>query len=906
MAGYTDLALRRKHNSLEYDIEGRSKLHSVALLGEAKAHESTINGKEVAAFVGKLLPRGAAGRVDGLFVSTSPFTPDAEDYLGGVSDLLQGPALQVEFRTLVGDEIPAFFSAHAAYVTEGVLRRRVESAHNMEMLDSWLVATDRNDFIVCSCGPNRVTAATGFVMFSADGSLFELEDETILDRLSMQIPDLAGLEPLSEGTSTLFTDRTQRLPTPVSGAGWFDYRFPAPPDCFIGRNAALAEVATAIESIRNAETAMRALQVLSRSGVGKSSLLIKLPEVIDRAVVVTVDGRNLRSPSDTRLMVSQSVEESSRLLDATAEVPRSLDEVNASLAQLGAALRERSAVLVIQVDQFESTLTLPPVFEAVLDLLETCTSQSLPIVWIFARKNDLAATYDEGAAVDLRRLNEISLPIALMDFSRAEGRELLDRLQDELGQTLRPDLAQAISAFSAGFPWLHKRLCAHVLTMQREGVTQRDLVQAGLRAEDLFEEDLAGLDEQDKSLLRRIAAHLPATANDLTRHLEAEVTAERLMERLNDFLGRKLLRRTGDIYDTYNDVFKTYLVTDSIPFESRFILRSSPRATLALLDVIGDSGPFELTAFQRRVGGNPINVLNKLRDLRLLGLIDPKPGRVALTPETRSALGQGTLGELLRKRLRANAVVLRVLDLIAAEEQAEVADVVRVLKRELPHVDVAEGQWTYYGKRVLSWMHFASMAQVQGSTVTRREVPADESLQGQISGGTFAPETFLPSVRPPRVVRLLELLGAGTADHERLREEFGDRIAFGVIRDAEALDLAVPAADGGLRLGRVGRMLVESGRPISVRDIAQAAIHKPNVKALLDAASDGPVNAAEQRRILTAFGSASWAPATWKQKLAVLRSWVMATGQVEAIRGEGIVIRPTAATDTRGPDTAAT
>src|SRR4051812_44130920 len=71
LAGYEAVDLRRKHNSLEYDVEGRSRLHGTRLLGEAKAHARAIDGKEIAAFVGKLVPFGITERVDGLFISTS-------------------------------------------------------------------------------------------------------------------------------------------------------------------------------------------------------------------------------------------------------------------------------------------------------------------------------------------------------------------------------------------------------------------------------------------------------------------------------------------------------------------------------------------------------------------------------------------------------------------------------------------------------------------------------------------------------------------------------------------------------------------------------------------------------------------------------------------------------------------
>ena len=92
--GYS-ITLRQKHNSLEYDLDGKSNATGHRVVGEAKAHEKTINGQTVAAFVGKLLPLGLVKKdVHGLFLSTSQLSPDGEDYYRSVKDM--GVALSQE------------------------------------------------------------------------------------------------------------------------------------------------------------------------------------------------------------------------------------------------------------------------------------------------------------------------------------------------------------------------------------------------------------------------------------------------------------------------------------------------------------------------------------------------------------------------------------------------------------------------------------------------------------------------------------------------------------------------------------------------------------------------------------------------------------------------------------------
>ena len=806
LSGYVDVRLRAKHASLEYDVEGRHNLSGRSLSGEAKAHDSNISGQDIAAFVGKLFPLANSGPVDGLFVSTSPFTAEARDYLESLSQATLDQ-FRLSLRTLVGEEIPQFLSTQGQCLSEADLRSRVRYLYEMEALDTWFIGAERGDFLIATCGPNAIGAATHFASFELNGRELIL-DGSLLTRLQRQLPDLTGLASTSRTESLGRTPPAQRLPSVVAGTGWFDYKFPVSPEYFIGRRESLADITQIVQSIHKGSTSVRAIQITSRSGVGKSSVLLKMPTLVADDVFVTVDGRTLRVPSDLRLLVSELVERVNDRIAGSVDPPRSQDDLQSTLQALGDKLRQDSTVAIVQVDQFESVLALPTVFEASLDLIATCTTRSLPIIWILARKNDVTVTFDEGAHIDLAQLNDLSRSIGLQDFQPDESNLLLDELRNALGGGLRHDLVEPILTFSGGFPWLLKRLCAHVLSMHNSGLSQRDLIQTGLRAEDLFEEDLAGLSEQDKALLRTIAAYLPNTASELITRLESETSPQQLTIKLNEFLGRKLLRLSGDVYDTYNDVFKTYLVTQRVPFQSRYVFRVAPGATFALLDEIARVGPTDLSLFQERMGGNPIVVLNKLRELRLLGLIDPQPGRVAVTPETQTAMESNTLGDLVRRLLRGNALVVRVLELLASKGEVSSEEVAHELQREMPHVSVAVATWRLYARQLIAWLRFASLVFVEGEQMRLREVPSDELLRRrEFTGGTFSPDVFLPSVRPNRVLELLLMLQERSTTRSELLAHFGDRTTAGLLRDARILGIA-SVDNQQVHLGRQGRALL--------------------------------------------------------------------------------------------------
>jgi hypothetical protein len=267
-------------------------------------------------------------------------------------------------------------------------------------------------------------------------------------------------------------------------------------------------------------------------------------------------------------------------------------------------------------------------------------------------------------------------------------------------------------------------------------------------------------------------------------------------------------------------------------------------------------------------------------------LINSARGRVSLSPETQAALEADELGELLRLRLRSNALVVRVLDLIGSRESVTVDDVREELQTQLPHVDVADSTWSLYARQLAAWLDHAGLIYVEGERLATREFPAEEPLRVRaFSGARFVPGTFLPSVRPRLVVELVEdLRDRGEITRAAAYERWGHQTAPGLLRDAENLDLVVQSSDV-IKPAIQAQILFRRTASVNELDVAQLALTKPNVRAVVEAAESGPLDSEAQQEIIENFGSTNWTPPTWRWRMGILRAWLVASGQVESGRG---------------------
>lgn len=719
-SGY-EVELRRKSHSLEYDLTGRARLDGRELLGEAKAHGNPVGGHEVTSFVGKLVPRHARDpHLLGLFLSTSGLTAEADDY---VSDLRSS---NLHFREYSGDKLLLDITERLGLPTVATAQEAARLLGVYPLSTHMLVTEDGPHILVIAAADGGATPAM-FSVVRADGQL--VSDESFLSDLRARVQQLQELVPAFEPSSAESPRRSTRSPIPeglILGNDWADYRLPAPPAYFVGRR----ELADRIQSTLTGDTHPGVVQLKSRSGVGKSSLMAFLAESL-RASGVRVqlyDARDLKSVLDLWAVVQQFTDARAPAAD--------FGDMERQLAGLAAQQGPRGVLLI---DQFESTFSDPDLYHG-FEILALAAVRARPHVCVvFARKNDLLTTFDDQQ-ITLERLNEVSESLLLDDFSAKEAVQLIEAISAHADKPVAAELKAYVLEFAQGFPWLLKRTMAHVLNLLRQGRGPLELVSAALRLDDLFNEELAELDEFERDYLIRIARQLPATYHQLASYFDEDPYLPRVLDKLTR---ERLLRLSGSTYDTYNDVFKEYLVYRRLPeFRLSFVYRLGDVAVLGAFRRVAELRRFTTEEMQGTLRYTRGTTFNLIRELRNVSLLDRDAVGGWVVPDAvLDAYDRGRLGEYVRQSLVKNALVSDLLGHLQAAGRLTREELSSYLEKRFPFISASETTWMAYAANLIKWLRIVELVTVDSDAISLSTADRMESAR-RIGNLRHRPKTY--------------------------------------------------------------------------------------------------------------------------------------------------------------------
>lgn len=858
--GFTDIKLRRKRASLEYDITAIGKLDGKKLVGEAKAKVEKISGPVVSSFAGKMIPYWDEDpKTLGLFISTSELTGEAEDYLQTIETR--------NIKTIIGDEILEILSEELGYCTTKQVKALSEKHFGMRTGDTYFLVSDRGDYFIQLLIHKSDTLPTAFCVLHKDGEL--IDDHSFGDEVKRRIPELKELKFVTSDKEEITETAPVGITAPAKGEGWFDYKFPAPPECFIGRREEINKFFDFIKRIKKRDTNTTVFEILSRSGVGKSSYALKVQDDVEKEgnFSIICDARNIRTTIDVLGIFQEFIQK----INNNLEIPRSFNEIQKFLIKVDENLNENGKIGFVFIDQFEAMFSRPELFIQFVDIVQETMHTCKSIIFCLTRKNDQPTTYDERAPIeiDLSKLREMSEHILLEDFTKDEALTLVEKIEDETSIKLKKELKYLIMETSDGFPWLHKRLCAHVIQLVNHDYSQAEIINMGLRLVDLFEEELEALDEIEKDFLKRIAHYLPATLQELSEIFEEGKIFSKHLQVLQN---QRLIRLTGSTYDTYNDFFKEYLKTGTIPLRTKFIFRTTPKATLTLLNLLIEEKLYSITELQQRTKKKLGSLYNTLRDLRMLGLVDYAKDIIQVDSKVEMAYRENNLEKLIRERTKSNAPISDILLKLNLTGSLDISGTESILKEDFPFVDAGDETWKTYAKNLARWISRVGLAKIRAHQLFLSK----EEEKIFVAPVYPSSEIFLPNQYTSQILLVVNFFKEREATSlNECRNAFGRTVKKAIV-DLKAIGFLLNAYNGDMTLSQSGMKFANMDDLAKQKRMRELLLSKHNIKDYVDLLEKNPkIKHVELlKEVMNRYPKRNWTDETWQWRSKILANWL--------------------------------
>ena len=731
---------------MEIDIDGKAIATGIPIYAECKCYATDVDSPKFQAFFGKYMSRWLLDkRCQGLFIAL----PGINSYAKGFYRENCEQNKDITVRLMEEEEVLNAMYGTGLVSRPEVFREAIPTSVGTAG-DTLIFYTDQGCFVGQYIIPIGVGVPNSISLFDAKGNSITSSDT--IDYVTNLWPELGDFALLP-----VDTDLPVREPTTIleaeqivevrGSSSCFEYQFPASPEFFVGREVILKDLDLFVNEVIEKSTSSRGLVFEANSGWGKSSTVLASVAQLRNAghFAVAIDSRTASSSQFILQAIDYALKSShgtnSPLVQEDAgSVITGFDGVVEALVKVGKRLEERGKVLLMFLDQFENVFSLNDALSRIRDLFVKLVDVQTNVIFGFSWKTDLVGLTNEFPYQIRDTITSSSKRLGLNTFSDVETNTLLDRLSEDLRTTLRKDLRFFLSEFSQGYPWLLKKLCAHVKAQRDTGVHQQNIAESLLNVEELFQGDLRGLSAEEDDTLRRIARVAPVSALELGEEFKPEV--------VQSLVDARLLVRVGPKYDVYWDIFRDYLNVGKLPIQENYILHIPATTMFKHTRLLADQqGELILSAFKQRTQLTDKSFYNVMREMRLLGLVSLEDENVALQTElpTEERAFEDIFREHVRERLRRNRLVSHMLEMLEVEGTLTIDKVSNLLKERCPYISATQSTWVSYSRNFAEWMDTADLATYNKKEATIDYYPPGTQLrdrnllQGRSRGGTVVP-----------------------------------------------------------------------------------------------------------------------------------------------------------------------
>lgn len=503
-----------------------------------------------------------------------------------------------------------------------------------------------------------------------------------------------------------------------SSDSWDDYK-PAALKFFVGRKRQKDKIFGFLNDVRTRATDKRVFYIDGKSGWGKSSLMSDLRDrsrnkhYKNKFLTAVIDSRSANSsnflPLAYELLIKKAIDSKfipSKFSDV--KVPSTFNIMGDQLSQeLETYLEQESKTLIIVFDQFEDVFRKEGVFKSFYKFLLDVNNAKSSIVLGFSWKSEVNIPIENEAYHLWQQSKDHAFQITLDEFDSSESKSIIKQLEKDLSEKFDIDFVRKIVDNSQGYPWLVKKLCIHIKKKALQGLSIEDLYDQDFQVESLFTADLEELtNPDDVSSLRYIAKRaFDDNALDITE-LD-EVVKSETVQRL---IHKRFVIKSGTKYNIYWDIFRDYLVLGEIPpIGETYLIRQPVNSVCESFLVFNNGNHLTLNDFMNHSGSaeGEGSVLNKLRELRSLGLVNYKDSVYSVKVDE-SDINKDFFKDYVHDKLQKHSFTLELKKIQGRE--IVLSDLSKIIDSKIQSTNFAPKTLETYGQTFLGWLDFADLS----------------------------------------------------------------------------------------------------------------------------------------------------------------------------------------------------
>lgn len=526
----------------------------------------------------------------------------------------------------------------------------------------------------------------------------------------------------------------------MNADSFHEYHLPCHPQDFFGRVKPKEIFWQFLQDVTNSKTNSRIVCLTGNTGIGKSSLLVKLREESkqEKHQNIYIRDVDVTAISDNKAkyfivnVIQKTLQEAidNKFINITNHKidVDSLDYPffeSSSIKLLRNKLIEERKVIVIFFDQFEEVLTKNSWLSIYQDFIEVAQEINYiqeNIVFGFSWREDIdvpvtSPTYYYWQTISnmskIINLNELAFSFSEKDIKQALKKFEMFLVNESNVKKIDPSIKEWILDNCQNMPWLLKKICGEIY---RETLIYADFqskqIINNVDIKRIFDKDIDTIKKMGKNYddcLNYIANNSPVLQQNLIDKYGRDV--------INTLLKKRLIVDRVSNYKIYADIFREYIVDDKLPLLTiNFTPKTNIIIALKIFNLLKRNFTKAAVAKELNLtyrGDGRSTIENAIQDLQKFLTIEPerKSGLVKINDNI-NKLNDYEIAETFAKYLSSHLLIKEIYRRYKNEQCFHYDNFDEILL-ENGYVKSSNGNPKDYRSRFLSWFCFAGLLEIR-------------------------------------------------------------------------------------------------------------------------------------------------------------------------------------------------